>query len=299
MNNRPGILYEAPGPAGRRRQRVFSVVSALAVSGVLIAIGFRLEASGQFDADKWAIFLHWGTAKFLFDGLVSTLAAAACAALVAFAMAFSLALGRLSTHRWISRLAGAYIEFFRAIPLLLLILFMVIELPALGFEWPALGFLVCAMALHHSALTAEVVRAGILSLPRGQHEAALALGMRPYQAMLYVVLPQALRSMLPALISAVLAIVQDTSLGYVIPYDELLHRSQDVSSYAPQSLLQAAFVVTMMYGVVSAALLYLKRLVVRRQSRAISRASARPGAVAAPDVPVEALSSVASLGPEK
>ncbi|KXU82102.1 hypothetical protein CI15_31455 [Paraburkholderia monticola] len=268
-------MYEPAGPLGRKRQRIFSSVSALAVVGLLIAIGMRLQTSGQFDADKWAIFLHWGTAKFLFDGLVSTIMAAACSALAAFALALPLALGRLSTRAWLSRLAGAYIEFFRAIPLLLLILFMVIELPALGFDWPALGFLVFAMALHHSALTAEVVRAGILSLPRGQREAALALGMRPSQAMLHVVLPQALRSMLPALISSLLAIVQDTSLGYVIPYDELLHRSQDVSSYAPQSLLQAAFIVTMMYGVISAVLLYLKRWVVRRQRRAVARSAAK------------------------
>ncbi|QQC65637.1 amino acid ABC transporter permease [Paraburkholderia ginsengisoli] len=291
--SRTNTLYEAPGPVGRMRQRIVSVLSALAVCGLLVAIGMRLEASGQFEADKWAIFFHWGTAKFLFDGLVSTIMAAACAALVAFAMAFPLALWRLSKRPWISRLAGAYIEFFRAIPLLLLILFMVIELPALGFDWPALGFLVFAMALHHSALTAEVVRAGILSLPRGQREAALALGMRPAQAMLYVVLPQALRSMLPALISSVLAIVQDTSLGYVIPYDELLHRSQDVSSYAPQSLLQAAFIVTMMYGVVSAVLLYLKRWVMRRQGRAVARSAAMRASLATAEVPVKIETSVA------
>ena len=107
--------------------------------------------------------------------------------------------------------------------------------------------------------------------------------------MLYVVLPQALRNMLPALISSILAIVQDTSLGYVIPYDELLHRSQDVSSYAPQSLLQAAFVVTMMYGVVSAALLYLKRWVIRRQGRAVTRKKApdapRPAGVTGEGAP--------------
>jgi glutamate transport system permease protein len=293
--SRPNTLYEAPGPVGRMRQRIFSVVSALTVCALLAAIGVRLEASGQFDADKWAIFFHWGTAKFLFDGLVSTIFAAGCSALVAFAMAFPLALGRLSKRPWISRLAGAYIEFFRAIPLLLLILFMVIELPALGFDWPALGFLVFAMALHHSALTAEVVRAGILSLPRGQREAALALGMRPWQAMLHVVLPQALRSMLPALISSVLAIVQDTSLGYVIPYDELLHRSQDVSSYAPQSLLQAAFIVTMMYGVVSAVLLYLKRWVTRRQGQAVQRSAAGRANLVSADVPADVEASVAGV----
>ncbi|WP_233835522.1 amino acid ABC transporter permease [Paraburkholderia sp. ZP32-5] len=295
--NRSHTLYEPPGPLGRKRQRVFSIVSALTVFGLLIAIGRRLETTGQFDADKWAIFLHWGTVKFLFDGLVSTITAAACAALAAFALALPLALWRLSACGWVSRLAGAYIEFFRAIPLLLLILFMVIELPALGFDWPALGFLVFAMALHHSALTAEVVRAGILSLPRGQHDAARALGMRPSQAMLYVVLPQALRSMLPALISSVLAIVQDTSLGYVIPYDELLHRSQDVSSYAPQSLLQAAFIVTMMYGVVSAALLYLKRRVVKRQARGTAK---RVGAgEAAADIAEDVPDAIAGVVPRK
>ncbi|CAB3759649.1 amino acid ABC transporter permease [Paraburkholderia humisilvae] len=270
-------LYEAPGPLGRVRHRVFSIVSAIAVCVLLMAIGRRLETSGQFEADKWAIFLHWGTAKFLFDGLVSTIEAAVCSAVAAFALAVPLALGRLSDRRWVGTLCGVYVEFFRAVPLLLLILFVVIELPALGFDWPALGFLVLAMALHHAAMTAEVVRAGILSLPRGQREAALALGMRPAQAMLYVVLPQALRTMLPALISSILAIVQDTSLGYVIPYDELLHRSQDVSSYAPQSLLQAAFVVTMMYGVVSAALLYLKRQVIKRQGRTVRRKAAIAG----------------------
>jgi glutamate transport system permease protein len=281
------MLYEAPGPRGRARQRVFSVLSAFAVLGLLAATGMRLQSTGQFDAEKWAIFWHWGTAKFLLDGLLSTLEAAACSALVAFLLAMPLALGRLSTHRWIRTLAGAYVELFRAVPLLLLILFMVIELPALGFDWPALAFLVVAMALHHGALTAEVVRAGILSLPRGQREAALALGMRPWQAMLHVVLPQALRNMLPALISSLLAIVQDTSLGYVIPYDELLHRSQDVSSYAPESLLQAAFVVTMMYGVVSALLLYAKRWVIRRQSRPVRRIGQTPGAQATADVPGE------------
>ncbi|WP_233854764.1 amino acid ABC transporter permease [Paraburkholderia sp. HD33-4] len=293
--NRTPMLYEPAGPLGRKRQRIFALLSALAVFGLLVAIGMRLQTSGQFDADKWAIFLHWGTAKFLFDGLVSTIMAAACSALAAFALALPLALGRLSKRPWIARLAGAYIEFFRAIPLLLLILFMVIELPALGFDWPALGFLVFAMALHHSALTAEVVRAGILSLPRGQREAALALGMRPAQAMLHVVLPQALRSMLPALISSLLAIVQDTSLGYVIPYDELLHRSQDVSSYAPQSLLQAAFIVTMMYGVVSAVLLYLKRWVLRRQRRAQARSAAKRGSAGSADVAENVAASIAAM----
>jgi glutamate transport system permease protein len=136
---------------------------------------------------------------------------------------------------------------------------MTVLLPACGLAWPGLAFLVIAMTLHHSALTAEIVRSGILSLERGQREAALAVGMTGSQAMIYVILPQALKRMMPALIGQLLAVVQDTSLGYIIPYNELLRSSQLISTYAPQSLLSAAFISTVMYGIISAILLYLQR----------------------------------------
>ena len=204
--------------------------------------------------NRWEIFLHQGRCT-LFDGLVATLLAPVISMILAFSLALPLAVARLSTKLWLRTLAAAYIGCFRAVPLLLLILFTVILLPSMGLHWSALGYLVFGMVLHHSAMTAEIVRTGILSLGRGQREAALSIGMREHQAMLWIVLPQALKLMLPALISGVLAIVQDTSLGYIIPYEELLRRSQQISSFAPQTLLQSAFIVTVMYGFVSALLL--------------------------------------------
>jgi len=127
-----------------------------------------------------------------------------------------------------------------------------------GFAWPAMAFLAVALTLHHSALVAEIVRSGIMSLERGQREAALSVGMNGVQSMCYIVLPQAIRRMMPALIGQLLAIVQDTSLGYIIPYNELLRCSQLISTYAPQSLLQAAFVSTLLYGMISALLMVVQ-----------------------------------------
>lgn len=260
------LLYEPPGPIARRRNRLISVIGVLLLSGCLMAVGHRLDASGQFDAKRWDIFLHPGTLRFLFDGLMATLLAALISMVLAFSLAMPLALARLSSRLWLRTLAASYIGCFRAVPLLLLILFTVILLPSIGLNWSALGYLIFGMVLHHSAMAAEIIRAGILSLGRGQREAALSIGMREHQAMVWIVVPQALKLMLPALISAVLAIVQDTSLGYIIPYEELLRRSQQISSFAPQSLLQSAFIVTVMYGFVSALLLALRRWIERRQA---------------------------------
>jgi glutamate transport system permease protein len=260
------LLYEPPGPIARRRNRIISVVGVVLLFCCLFTAGHRLDESGQFDAKRWEIFLHPGTLRFLFDGLMATLLAAVISMVLAFSLALPLALARLSSNFWLRSLAASYIGCFRAVPLLLLILFTVILLPSIGLNWSALGYLIFGMVLHHSAMTAEIIRAGILSLGRGQKEAALSIGMREHQAMIWVVLPQALKLMLPALISAVLAIVQDTSLGYIIPYEELLRRSQQISSFAPQSLLQSAFIVTVMYGFVSALLLALRRWIERRQA---------------------------------
>jgi len=265
------LLYEAVGPLGARRHRIYSWLGGLLVFGLLMAITMRLAARGQFDADRWVVFSKAAVWKFLFIGLLATLQAAALSAVFSMVLAFPIALCRLSNNRWLRKTAEVYISLMRAVPLLLVILFMTVLLPAFGFAWPGLAFLVIAMTLHHSALTAEIVRSGILSLERGQREAALAVGMTTFQAMVYIILPQALKRMTPALIGQLLAVVQDTSLGYIIPYNELLRSSQLISTYAPQSLLSAAFISTVMYGIISAALLYLQRYFnFRKRARGIA-----------------------------
>lgn len=260
-------LFDAPGAADRRRLRLWSAISLVAVGVLVGAILLRLDARGQFAGAKWEIFTHGGTLSFLAKGLAATLEAAALGAIGSFIVAVPLAFGRMSSRAWIRWPATAYVEFFRAVPLLLLILFVALGLPQLGIKLPALWFLVLSLTLFEGAMTAEIIRAGILALPRGQTEAALALGLSRAKAMRLVVLPQAWRIMLPALLTQLLILVQDTSLGYVIPYEELLRRGQDIASFAPESLLPSFIVVTAIYGVVSLLLLWLVRLSERRDAR--------------------------------
>jgi glutamate transport system permease protein len=267
-------LFDAQGPKGRRRMRIASVIAGAVLLLMLWAAFHRLASKGQFDHDRWALFSDPGTMKFLLGGLMATLKATAISAVLSGLLALPLALARLSgrrVFRWASRV---FIEVFRAVPVLLLILFLAIGLPQLGIQVSALTVLVVGLTLYNSAVIAEIVRAGILSLDRGQREAALALGQSPGQAMRLVVLPQALRRMIPALLSQLLAILQDTSLGYVIPYDELLRRGQVIASYSPRSLLPSFMVVATVYGITSLALLWLTRWVEHRQQRspAMSRA---------------------------
>jgi glutamate transport system permease protein len=260
-------LFDAQGPKGRRRMRVASALAGVLLLLLLWAAFDRLASKGQFEHDRWALFSDPGTMKFLLDGLVATLKATAISAVLSGLLALPLALARLSgrrAFRWASRV---FIEVFRAVPVLLLILFLAIGLPQLGIQVSPLTVLVVGLTLYNSAVIAEIVRAGILSLDRGQREAALALGQSPGQAMRLVVLPQALRRMIPALLSQLLAILQDTSLGYVIPYDELLRRGQVIASYSPRSLLPSFMVVTAVYGITSLALLWLTRWAERRQER--------------------------------
>src|SRR5204862_7112040 len=132
--------------------------------------------------------------------LRNTLRAAGAAMAMAFVLGILVALARLSTRRAVRWAAGAYIEFFRSMPLLLLILFSFLALPKYGIDLSIYGYLVLALVVYNAAVLGEIFRAGILSLDAGQTEAAQALGLSYRQAMAFVVLPQALRRMLPAIV---------------------------------------------------------------------------------------------------
>jgi glutamate transport system permease protein len=117
------------------------------------------------------------------------------------------------------------------VPLLLLILFLFLGLPALGVTVSTFWALVGALTLYNSAVIGEIFRAGILSLPRGQTEAAYAIGLRRMQTLRIILLPQAVRRMLPALISQLVTLLKDTSLGFVIGYEELLRRGRSAVEF--------------------------------------------------------------------
>jgi glutamate transport system permease protein len=216
------VLYDAVGPRGRRRIVAGSVVGALLVGSILAVAAARMADRGVFEAELWRVLTRDDLQRLLARGLAATLQAALLAMVLSMAVGALLAVGRLSRRRWLARPVGAWVELFRGLPLLLLILFVFLGLPALGVTVSTFWALVVGLTLYNSAVIGEIFRAGILSLPMGQTEAAYAIGLRRGQALRIVLLPQAVRRMLPALVSQLVTLLKDTSLGFVIGYAELL-----------------------------------------------------------------------------
>ena len=172
------VLYDAPGPRARRRNLVLEVVAVVALLAVAGFVIYRFAVTGQFDAEVWQWILYKNIQLLLLDALLNTLRAFAVAAVLALVFGAVFAAGRLSDHRWLSGPATAVVEFFRAVPLLLLMLFVFyfwgINRGSFGAYWSV----VTGLVLYNGAVVAEIVRAGMGAVPHGQVEAAYALGLR-------------------------------------------------------------------------------------------------------------------------
>jgi glutamate transport system permease protein len=266
------LLADALGPKGRRRVLIASVVSGMVIAGVVAIAVLRLAHKGQLDASRWEPLTRWSVLRFLLGGLVQTLHAAAIAMALAIIIGALLALGRLARSRIVRWPAVSYIEFFRGVPLLLLILFTAFALPSYGVHLALLWYLVLALVAYNSAVLAEIFRSGILSLDRGQSEAAFSLGLGYWQAMFSVVIPQAARRMVPAIVSQLVTLLKDTSLGYVIAFEEFLNRSQNSGVFFG-NLLQTVTFVAVVYIAVNFTLSRIaRRLEVRQRRRYGARA---------------------------
>lgn len=210
------VLFDAPGPKTIARHRLYSIFGVALVVGVLTWALWRLYDSGQFAGEKWEVFI---TPKFLevilLDGLVSTLQMAFTAIVGAVAFGFVFGVGKLSEHAWVRWPSWLVVEFFRAIPVLLLMVFLWY---ALGINNDYAGYwgVVIALTLYNGSVLAEVLRAGVNAVPKGQAEAAYAIGMRKTLVMNIVLLPQAVKIMLPAIISQCVVALKDTALGQFI-----------------------------------------------------------------------------------
>lgn len=218
-------LYDVPGPQTRRRHRIYGVAATVVILAILAWAVYLLIDTGQFSARKWTPFAYKGIQELLLEGLGNTLKAFAIAAVLSLVLGAVLAAGRLSDHapvRWVSTLL---VEFFRAMPVLVMIFFIYVALKA-----EPLYALVAGLTLYNGSVLAEVFRAGVHSVDRGQREAAYALGMRKTQVMTYVLVPQAVRAMLPTIISQLVVALKDTSLGFLITYEEFLHAGKLIAS---------------------------------------------------------------------
>ncbi|MEU0541369.1 amino acid ABC transporter permease [Nocardia sp. NPDC005978] len=251
------VLYDAPGPKARLRYRLYSVV----VVALLLAAGWfvysGLAEKDQFTAEKWKPFLEgqvWTT--YLLPGLRGTVVAAVLSITLALVIGMTFGILRLSDHRAVRWTAGAVVELSRAIPVLILMIFLFAiysEYNVFPSDQLALAAVVTALTIYNGSVIAEIVRSGIRSLPRGQGEAAVALGMRKGQLMRLVLLPQAITAMLPALVSQMVVALKDSALGYAITYPEVVRAGKRLGA-AEQNTIPALLVVAALMIVLNYAL---------------------------------------------
>ena len=242
---------------------VASIVAGALIAAALAVAIARFHDKGQLEWAKWEPLTQWSVVKFFLGGLGNTLRAAATAMLIATVVGGLFALARLAQHRPQRWLATLYVEFFRGLPLYVLILFCWLGLPSLGVRLDTFWYLVIGLSVYNSAVLAEIFRAGILSLDRGQGEAALALGMSYWQSMALVVIPQAVRRMVPAIVSQLVTLLKDTSLGVLIFYEELLRRARINAEFFQNPVQSLAFV-ALIYIVVNS---ILSQIAVRLEAR--------------------------------
>jgi amine acid ABC transporter, permease protein, 3-TM region, His/Glu/Gln/Arg/opine family len=249
-------LYEVPGPRGVRRNRVLAGVIAVIMLGVGYLIYARFAVHDQWAADKWSPLIRpevWTT--FILPGLLGTLQAAVAGIVLAAVFGLLFAIARMSEHWWIRVPAGSVVEFFRAVPLLLLIFFAFFgSFVLIGTNVSAFTAVVFGLTLYNGSVIAEIVRAGVRSLPKGQSEAAYAIGMRKGQAMRLVLLPQAVRAMMPALVSQFVVLLKDSALGLIVGYDELVDRGLNGIAANFSNVIPAAILIAAIFIVINIAL---------------------------------------------
>lgn len=251
------VLFDAPGPKAKRNILIGNIAGVLFVVGLLAWLVIILAERGQLEPGKWTPFLEVRTWQFfLLPGLWDTLRAAGVAIVTSVVLGLILGIGRLSHFLPIRWLAGIIVEFFRAVPVLLMMIFLWLAIGAAGVMRPQdIPFMavVIALTLYNGSVIAELVRSGVEGLPKGQREAAMAIGMTRGQSLRSVEVPQALTAMLPALVSQFVVILKDSALGYIITYTELLQNARRLG-VGEGNLLQALLIAAVIFIIINFAL---------------------------------------------
>lgn len=270
MSTKPALktLYDEPGPRGKSLNILISAICLIGIIGALIWTLSALGSKGQLAPEKWLPFLTadmWRT--YLLPGIMGTLQAAALAVVLATVLGILLGVGRMSGIRAMSYGCGAVVEFFRAMPLLILMIFC-FQVFANYSLFPstqlAMAAVVTGLTLCNAAVIAEIVRAGVHSLPRGQSEASMALGLGRGQMMRMILLPQAITAMLPPIVSQLVVALKDTALGYQITYVEAVRQGVQAgsaySNYIPALLVVAAVMIAINFALSQLAVTVENRL---------------------------------------
>jgi glutamate transport system permease protein len=272
------VLYDAPGPKAKARNIIYTIafVAALGVVGWFVFV--KLNEKNQFDADKWTPFLLGSTwTVYILPGLGLTLMIALISIVIALPLGAIFGIGRMSDRRPISYGSGIVVEVCRAIPVLIFMIFTN-ELYAyytdIDSDVRPIIAAVTGLVLYNSAVIAEIVRAGVHALPSGQAEAGYALGLRTTQAMTQILLPQAVRAMLPAIVSQMVVILKDTALaGGGLAVADLLRSGDKIAANYGQNVVATYAVIAAIYIVLN----FILTSLAGRLQRRLARARKAPG----------------------
>lgn len=263
-------LYEAPGPRTRRRVLIGTVVSTLIVLLGVAAVVRQFYVTGQLAPRYWSLFLQWTTWRFLGQGLLGTVSVALTAGVISLVLGLLLMLGRTSSVRPLSALCRVVTDFFRGVPSLLLIYFFFFVPSQLGIKMPSFWMLTLPVALAASGVLAEVFRAGVNAVPKGQVEAALSIGLSPAKTMRKIVLPQAVLYVIPSLIAQLVVVVKDTTVAYVVSFPDLMQNARVlITSY--DALVSMYLVIAVIYILINFAINKAAVCVSRRTGAKIIR----------------------------
>lgn len=266
------VLFDAQGRRGRTLSMVGNIVAAVAIVGGLGWVATVLYDKGQFEPTLWQNALSADAWQYYYlPGLQNTLRSALFATVGAVLFGLVFGVGRLSHNRAVRWFSGVVVEFFRAVPVLLMMIFFYMFFSAQA-QWIAdrpFAAVVLALVLYNGSVIAELVRAGVGNLPKGQGEAGLAIGLTPAQTLRSIQLPQALVAMLPAMVSQLVVVLKDSALGQIILYSELLRSAQILSS-KEQNPLQALVVVAIVFIIIN----WLLTIVAHRLAKLLSSRTA-------------------------
>ena len=260
------VLFDAPGPKARRTVVIVNVIALIGVAVVAWIVAGMLNERGQLEPSRWISAVNGNAwSNYYLPGLQFTLQSAAIA--VVTSVLFGLVFGflRLAPYTPIRAVSGVVVEFLRAVPVLLMMVFFYQVFAMLGragvipsADGPYFAVIV-GLTLYNGAVIAELVRSGVKSLPKGQREAAAAIGMTPNQSLRLVEVPQALVAMLPSLLSQFVVILKDSALGYLIGFYELLQYARQLGS-GQGNILQTLVVAAVVFIVINVLLTWLATL---------------------------------------
>ena len=269
-------LYEAPGPKTRRLTIIGTAISLVLVGVGIFLIIRRFADAGQLDEKYWSFFLRPSTWSYLADGFLGTIKVAVVAGAIWLVLGVLFMLGRTCGIKPVEVLFHVIIDFFRGVPSLLLIYFFFLVIPTYGIRMPSFWMITLPVALAASGVLAEVFRAGVNAVPKGQTEAALSIGLTPGKTMFKIVLPQALRIVVPSLISQLVVVVKDTTVAYVVSYPDLMQNAR-VLITNNDALVSTYFVVAIIYILVNYGINHLSIMLARRSGRpVVSRMNENP-----------------------